>query len=400
MDQLRTVVDELKSQVLQSKTSLDVKIQKFTEKVANLMKQNETDKNTLGKQLKSALEDFNEMSKNFDEERKKNTALRHDIATHQIQLQERDRQLKTLSSEKQYANSTLTQIKGELAETKRAIQTHEQTIATASDKLQQSEKELQRVQGVIRDHERQAATTATELQRLRGYETQFNASRVGESDQLKTANDQIRQKDDEIRKISADLANTKSELSKLQVEYAKAHKLAHEQMNVIDGFTQEKKALEEDLRRLNGGSSRMAEPARNLSQATFSLQTRRGGPPGDDDGNYPDTYAYAPHDTDDHGDQASVHFAHLMARLRELVGEKPSNEIVSELVNVFIYHVKNPKDQQALLKRIIPGYTPSRNSMEFGNYLYDYLFRHDSSSSVHYQLRRLLKEGSEDGIEV
>jgi hypothetical protein len=340
------------------------------------------------------------MKESFDKEHIKNTALRHEITMHQRHLQDSDRRLQTLSNEKLQLNSTLTQIKGELAETKRTIQTHEQTIATASDKLQQSEKELQRVQGVLRDHQRQAAATAIELQRLRDVEKLYIASSTSESDELKIVKDQINKKDDEIRKISTDLTNTKSELSKLQVEYAKAHRLANDQMNVIDGFTQEKKALEEDLRRLNGASSRMTEPARILPQATYSRQTRRGRPPGDDDGNYPDTYPYAPHDTDDHGDQASVHFAHLMARLRELVGEKPSNEIVSDLVNVFIYYVKNPKDQQALLKRIIPGYTPSINSMDFGNYLYDYLLRHDSSSSVHHQLRRLLKEGSEDGIAV
>ncbi len=150
-------------------------------------------------------------------------------------------------------------------------------------------------------------------------------------------------------------------------------------MNVIDRFTQEKKALEEDLSKLNGGSSRVTEPARILPQTTFSLRTRRGEPPGDDDGNYPDTYQYAPHDTDDHGDQANVHFAHLMARLPGLVGEKPAIELVKDLVDVLKDHITTEKVQQALLKRIISGYTPSRQSMSFCQYLYDYFLRQDSS---------------------
>jgi hypothetical protein len=163
------------------------------------------------------------------------------------------------------------------------------------------------------------------------------------------------------------------------VEYEKSYKIAHEKMNVIDRFTQEKKALEEDLSKLNGGSSRVTEPARILPQTTFSLRTRRGEPPGDDDGNYPDTYQYAPHDTDDHGDQANVHFAHLMARLPGLVGEKPAIELVKDLVDVLKDHITTEKVQQALLKRIISGYTPSRQSMSFCQYLYDYFLRQDSS---------------------
>jgi predicted nuclease with TOPRIM domain len=357
----------------------------------------------LGKQLKSANEDFNEMSKNFDEERKKNTALRHENTTHQRRLQEMDRKYNTLQSEKLQLNSILTQIKGDLTETGRKIHAHEQTIATVNAKLQQHEKEIQRLQDVIRDHERQAAITTAELQRLRGVEQTYIASNKSESDELKTVKDQIKTKDDEIRKITAELASTKSELSKSQAEYAKAHKLANEQMNVIDGFTREKKSLEEDLRRLNGGSSRVTEPARFLPSTTFTHRTRRRGPPGDDDGddgNYPGTYQYAPKDMYDHGDQASVHFAHLLARLRGLVGEKPPIELVEDLVSVIEDHITNELAQQALLKRIIPGYTHSIYSMKFHQVLYDYLLQNDSSSSLYHQLIRLNEEGFENGTEV
>jgi chromosome segregation ATPase len=225
VDQLRAYVDELKSQVSQSKILLDTKLQKFTEKVARLVKQNETSKNTLGEQLKLCTSDYNEMVRLYDEGRKTNTTLRHENTLHQRHLQQIDRQLKTLSSEKQHANSTLTQIKGELAETKRTIHTHEQTIATATIKLRENENEITKLQGIIRAHDQQAATKAVELKRLKDVETRYNASSSSESNQLKTAKDHLKQKDDEIHKITAELASTKSELSKLQVEYAKAHKI-------------------------------------------------------------------------------------------------------------------------------------------------------------------------------
>jgi hypothetical protein len=394
VDQLHGHVDELKSQMSQSKQILDAKLQKFAERVAHLVKQNEIDKNTLGKKLKSALEDFNEMSKNFDEERKKNTALRHENTTHQRQLQETDRKYNTLRSEKLQLNSTLTQIKGDLTETRRTIHTHEQTIATVNANLQQHEKELQRLQGVIREQERQDSIIATELQRLRNVEKAYIASSTSESDELKTVKDQIKTKDDDIRRITAELASTKRDLSRLNGDHQRLLKTADDEVKLIERLTQEQKDLLKEVERLNNRTSYVTGPARILPQTTFSLRTRSGQPPDDDDDD-DDTYQYAPHDIDDHGDQASVHFAHLMARLRELVGEKPSVQIVSDLVNVFLYHVKNPKDQQALLKRIIPEYTPSRDSMEFGNYLYDYLLRHNSSSSVHHQLRRLYTEGVE-----
>jgi peptidoglycan hydrolase CwlO-like protein len=400
MDQLRTYVHELKSEVLQSKKLLDSKLQKFTEKVAQLVKQNETEKNTLGEQLKSYVADYNEMMRLYDEERKNTTALRHENATHQRQLQDNDRQLKTLLSEKVQLNSTLTQIEGDLAETRRTIHTHKQTIANATNKTRENEQEITKLQGIIRDHEKHAATTATELQRLRGIETQFKASRVGESDQLKTANDQIRQKDDEIRKITVELASTKSELSKLNGDYQKLRSTADDELKLIERLTQEKRDLHKEVDRLNNRTSYVVESTRTLPQATFSRQTRRGGPPGDDDSNYPDTYPYAPHDTDGHGDQASVHFAHLLARLRGLVGERPPIELVEDLVNLLEHYINTPKTQQTLLKRIMPGYTPSRHSMTFHDYLYDYLLQHDSSSSLDHQLRRLREEGHEYGTEV
>jgi hypothetical protein len=109
----------------------------------------------------------------------------------------------------------------------------------------------------------------------------------------------------------------------------------------------------------------VVEPARTLPQSVFSHRTRQGGPPDGDDGNHHDNYQYAPPDTDGRGDQASVHFAHLLARLRGLVGEKPPIELVEDLVRVFQYHIRTPKAQQALLKQIIPGYKPSRQPMSF-----------------------------------
>jgi hypothetical protein len=90
-----------------------------------------------------------------------------------------------------------------------------------------------------------------------------------------------------------------------------------------------------------------------------------------------------------------VHFAHLLARLRGLVGEDPAVELVEELVHVFEYHITTEKAQQALLKRIISGYTPSRQSMSFYKYVYDYLLQQDSSPSLDHQLRRLYAEGGE-----
>jgi hypothetical protein len=59
------------------------------------------------------------------------------------------------------------------------------------------------------------------------------------------------------------------------VEYEKSCKKAHEQMNVIDRFTQGEKVLEEDLRKLNGGSSRVTEPARILRK--LRLVAERAG---------------------------------------------------------------------------------------------------------------------------
>jgi hypothetical protein len=82
------------------------------------------------------------------------------------------------------------------------------------------------------------------------------------------------------------------------------------------------------------------------------------------------------------------------------VGEEPSIELVENLVSVLEDHITTEKARQALLKRIIPGYTHSRQSMSFHAYLYDYLLQYDSSPSIHHQLRRLREEGNEDGIEV
>jgi chromosome segregation ATPase len=129
IDELGTKVADFEREKLALKSQYEVSLQKHTDRTTADMTRFEAEKNTLDERWKSALEDYNKMKKNFDEERNKNTALRHEITTHQKHLQEMDRQLKTLSSEKQHANSTLTQIKGELAETKRAIHTHEQTIA-------------------------------------------------------------------------------------------------------------------------------------------------------------------------------------------------------------------------------------------------------------------------------
>ncbi len=131
-------------------------IQVKQDRTASTITKIEAEKKNLSEQLKSALEDFNEMNKSFDEERKKNTALRHEITMHQKYLQESDIKLKTLSSEKQHLNAMLTQIKGNLTETKRTIHIHEQTIATATNKLQENEKEITKLQGILRVHESQA----------------------------------------------------------------------------------------------------------------------------------------------------------------------------------------------------------------------------------------------------
>ncbi len=202
-----------------------------------------------------------------------------------------------------------------------------------------------------------------------------------------------------IRKITTDLANTKSDLSKVNGDYEKLRRTAENELKFIERLTQEKTDLLKEVDSLNSRTSFVAGPARNLPQTTCSRRTGRGGPP-DDDGDYHDTYQHTLHDTDDHGDQVSVHFAHLLARLRGLVGEEPAIEFVEELVGVFENHITTKLAQQALLKRIIPGYTHARHSMTFHKYLYDYLLRNDSSFSVHHQLRRLREEGSEYGTEV
>jgi archaellum component FlaC len=300
--------------------------------------------------------------------------------------------VKTLASEKQYANSTLTQIKGELAETKRDIHMHEQNIATATNEIRENEKEITKLQGTIRALEQQAGTNAVELKRLQNVETLYKASSSSESDQLKTVKDQIRQKDDDIRRITAELASARSDLSKLSGDYQKLHKSADDAVKIIERLIEEKNDLHKEVDRLASRASYVTGSTRILPQTTFSRRTRRGAPP-DDEGDDDDTYSYASHDTDDHGDQASVHFAHLLARLRGLVGEEPSVDLVEKLVGVFEDHITSQKAQQALLKRIIPDYTPSRQSMSFHDYLYDYLLQHDSSSSVHHQLRRLYAEG-------
>jgi hypothetical protein len=124
-----------------------------------------------------------------------------------------------------------------------------------------------------------------------------------------------------------------------------------------------------------------------------------GGGGGDDPFHSHDQYT--PHDTDGRGDQASVHFAHLLARLRELLGEDPSIALVDDLVNAFEHHIKTNTAQQALLRRIIPGYTPSIQSMTFHEYLYDYLLQHTSMPmSIQDQLRKLREEGSQGGTHV
>jgi hypothetical protein len=263
--------------------------------------------------------------------------------------------------------------------------------------LRQIVGEYQRLENLIRVHEKQAVTTKTELNRLQDIEIRFKAVNLNGSDQLKTYNDQIRQKDDEIRKISVELANTKSDLSRLNGDHQILLKTADDEVKLIERLTQEQKNLLKEVDRLNNRNSSVTGPSQILPQTTFSRRTRSGQPPDDDDDDH-DTYQHAPHDTDDHGDQASVHFAHLLARLRGLVGEEPEIELVEDLVGVLEDHITTQKAQQALLKKI--GYTPSSQSMSFHDYLYDYLFRHDSSSSVHHQLRRLREEGIEYGTEV
>ena len=121
-----------------------------------------------------------------------------------------------------------------------------------------------------------------------------------------------------------------------------------------------------------------------------------GTPDGDDDDHPDDSYhQYEPHDIDGSGDVAGLHFAHLLARLRNLVGEEPPIAIVNNLVEVFEHHVRTVQAKNALLKTIIPGYKPSRHSMSFHDSLYQFLLTRDMHSSLQDKLRELKKEGHE-----
>ncbi len=212
------------------------------------------------------------------------------------------------------------------------------------------------------------------MKRLEGIETQFNASRSGESAQLKAANDQNKQKDDQIREITVELANTKTELSKSNIEIDKVHELEKKQRLSIDTLTREKQDAEHRITRLqqqikqlsapqqvvrtsensasrqvmvlnpmfqggsrDGGGGGGEDPSDSYDQhvphdtdgrgesqhrIVYHDRTFQGGSCGGGGGDDPShSYdQYASHDTDGRGDQASVHFAHLLARLRELLG--------------------------------------------------------------------------------
>jgi hypothetical protein len=116
----------------------------------------------------------------------------------------------------------------------------------------------------------------------------------------------------------------------------------------------------------------------------------RGG--GGDDDAFQSYYQLTPHDTDGRGDQASVHFAHLLARLRELLGEEPSIDLVTDLVRIFEHHITTNTAQQALLRRIRPNYATEKHPMSFGQYLYDFLLQH-TSMSIQDQLAKLRAAG-------
>jgi hypothetical protein len=410
----------------------------------------------LTQQLTSCTQEYEDMKKKYDDEYNQNKALQHENSTHQRHLSEFERKIESQATEIKSAKGKVVEIRDELSTTKKKLHEHEQTIATINDKLQNSEREIAKLQGFIRDHEQQARTTATEVQRLKDIEIKFDASRSGESAQLKAAHDQNKEKDGEIRKITVELASTKSELSKSNIEIDKVHELVNKHRLLIDNLTREKQDAEDSIALLKKQIKQLSTPQQRVrtpesSEArqvmtyhtpTFQGGSRNGGGGGDDDPSqsyhqytprdtdgrgasrhrivYHDSIfqggsggggggddpshsydQYAPHDTDGRGDQASVHFAHLLARLRELLGEKPPVLLVKELVDAFEYHVSTSNARHALLRRIRPNYATSRHPMSFRQYLYDYLLEHTSMNmSIQDQLKQLREKGTPDGTDV
>ena len=405
VDKLGTELDELKSQLLQVTSQSAAQLQQFTDKVARRVKQIEAEKSGVQDQLRGTTADFNEMSRKYDEENRKYKALQHENETHRRQLEKLDREVK-------FGNDNLNTMKEELSTTKNKLHEHVQTIATINTRLQKSDEEITRLQGLIRDHEKYATTTAAHLKRLEGIETQFNARRGGESAELKTANDQIKQKDGEIHKITAELASTKSELSKSNIEIDKVRELHKTQRSLIDNLTREKQNAEDSIillkrqvQRLSAQQQIVRTPESSESRQVMAddTPTFQGGSGGGGGGDYPSQsyHQYAPHDTNGHGDQASVHFAHLLARLRELLGEEPSIALVDDLVNAFEHHIRTNTAQQALLRRIRPDSATSRYPMTFHECLYDYLLEHSSMiMSIQDQLKQLREKGTPDGTDV
>jgi hypothetical protein len=415
VDKLGTELDEVKSQLQLVTSQSAAKLLQFTDKVARRVKQIEAEKQALIQQLNEADTEAYALENKHKELKQQYTALEHQNTTNERHLKAAEQKFYTQANEIKIANHKLQEIGDQLSTAKKTIQTHEQTIATINTKLQTSDQEITKLQGFIRDHEKHATTTAAQLKRLEGIEKQFNASLAGEDAKLQLANDQIKQKDGEIHKITAELASTKSELSKLSTEIDKVLELNKTQRLLIDNLTREKQdaeysvtLLKKQVRKVSSPQQIVSTPENSESRQAIGYYNRifqggsgGGGGGGGGDDPHQSYHQYAPHDTDGRGDQASVHFAHLLARLRELLGEDPSIALVDDLVGVFENHITTNTARQALLRRIRPESATSRYPMTFHEYLYDYLLEHTSKTmSIHDQLRKLHEEGSQNGIDV
>jgi hypothetical protein len=412
IDELVTKASEFESQRKTLKEHWVKVVQQHDDNAQVKMKKIEAEKQGIVQQLNETDSEKRALENKHKELKEQYTALEHKNALNERQLTAADQKVSAQAKDIQNANDNLQKIRDELSTTKNKLHEHEQTIATIKNKLQAGEKELARLQGEIREHEKNATTTAARLKQLEGIEKQFIATRGGESEQLKTAHDQINQKDGEIRKITDELASTKSDLSRISSALLKVEKVEVGQRSLIDNLKREKgdaelsittlkkeiQQLQQRARASESSESRQVMPYHN---STFQGGSRNGGGGGGDNDPSQSYGQHTPHDTDGRGDQASVHFAHLLARLRELLGEEPSIDLVTDLVNVFEGHITTNTAKQALLRKIIPGYTPSRQPMTFHEYLYDYLLQHTSMPmSIQDQLRKLREEGSPGGTQV
>jgi hypothetical protein len=409
LDDLHALFETLKTEMSTSTSHFD----SILLKNATRLQEIETEKEELRVKLHESVEKFDLMKQKHDEVNRKNVDLQRVNVevlganrTSNENLTEVRRQLETMKHQNNLSLQKVQDLEKNIGEQLNENRTDKEKLTTLQEKYENAMK-------LIRNHEDDNRKTEIELRRLKGVEAQYASIDKTQDVQLQTANGLIKLKDEEINKLHVELGNVKSEIRHLKAQ-ENVHKdsiarLTKENGDLHDTLKKSKRestsvAKSESTTMLpfNVFSSRQPVEVESESALPQSEYSRRKPSARhsttDDDNDY--FKHYDTNDMDSHGDQASVHFAHLLARLRGLVGEKPPIELVEDLVSVIEEHITNELAQQALLKRIIPGYTHSIYSMTFHDLLYDYLLQNDSSSSLYHQLRRLNEEGIENGTEV